>query len=140
MKFKRKLFLIALAVFAVYLLVGCVGNPNPHTVMGQPGSESMLSEKRGPKLWWQKTTVGVPDAENPWLAFVRTNPERNEFDPWAYDNIQRYSVAPIATASPVYLAPKRIAPPTADEKIRNALKRNMRDFLREHRKKSTEVY
>lgn len=136
MKFKRKFFLIALVVFSVYLLVGCVGSSKPHNPVTWHKRCGNLKVKR---LWWQKTTVGVPDHENPWLAFVRTK-RSNEFDPWSADDLQRYSVAPLASASAVYVAPTVIPPPTKDEQIRNALKKGMQEFLREHRRKTSPVY
>jgi hypothetical protein len=65
------------------LLVGCVGSPNPHTVMGEPGTECSPSEVRGEKLWWQHTTVGVSKADNPWEKFNQPKARVDPFDPWA---------------------------------------------------------
>jgi len=54
------------------LLAGCVGSP---------ASQNPL-EKRGAKLWWQRSTVGVKSADNPWEIYVAPSAKDTTDDPW----------------------------------------------------------
>lgn len=76
-------FIVLLTTLLFAGCAGYVGSSVPHTVMGQEGSPCSLSEKRGPKLWWQKTTVGVSKADNPWEKFNQPKVARSLDNPWA---------------------------------------------------------
>ncbi len=133
MKIKRKIFLAALAIFALYMLIGCVGSPEPRNPMTAEG---------GPDPWWRTPYYAdTPHAENPWLAFVPERSEVNKFDPWAYDDVQRYSVAPVASGRAVYLQRGREDKECeSDKEIKQALRRNLQDFLQDHRRRTSPVY
>ena len=73
-------FIVLLAALA---LTGCIGSATSHTVMGGKDVKCMPSEVRGDKLWWQKTTVGVSKADNPWEKFNQPTPARDLDDLWA---------------------------------------------------------
>ena len=77
-------------LFASLFVIGCASS-EPHNPL-----------KRQTELaWWQESTVGVKPEDNPWEAFVHQPVKQNEFDPWANDDLQRYSVSPVITRSVV---------------------------------------
>lgn len=80
--------MIRKTLFAVLLmaLVGCLGtNRNPYENRAQT------------QPWWQASTAGVT-SNNPWMAFVKPHVTPNQFDPWANDDLQRYSASPIVSS------------------------------------------
>ena len=61
--------------------------------------------------WWaKKVEPGTPKGKNPWMAFVRDQPEDRWHDPWSQVNLKAYGVTPITTAAH--------ATPLKDAKIR----------------------
>lgn len=62
-------------LIVLLLMVGCVGNPEPHNPMDRKG---------GPDLWWRASTIDVADADNPWNAQIPTPPPLKDWtDPWS---------------------------------------------------------
>jgi hypothetical protein len=78
-----------LTICLVLLFAGCVGSPEPR----HPYRDGRSTEKS----WWTTPyTAQTPRDENPWLKYVHPNPLTvNEFDPWANDDLQRYSASPV---------------------------------------------
>jgi hypothetical protein len=74
-----------LTICLALLFAGCVGSGEPH----HPYRDGRSKEK----AWWTTPyTAQTPRDQNPWLKHVHPNPLTvNEFDPWANDDLQRYS-------------------------------------------------
>jgi len=76
-----------LLIAVVLLTVGCLGTTK---------QISMKSADYG--IWWRTPYASdTPRDKNPWLKFVPVYQPPNEFDPWANDDLQRYSVSPIVS-------------------------------------------
>jgi hypothetical protein len=78
-------------LLSLVLMIGCVGADTPRNPMKR--------DKPEVEAWWRATTYGVKKEDNPWEKFVHPYNPVNRFDPWANDDLSRYSVSPITTQS-----------------------------------------
>lgn len=95
-----------LATMLVTVCIGCQG-PERNPLKPAPGATPA-------RLWWQTPYyAGTPKSENPWLEYVKENKQPNDFDPWANDDLQRYSESPVVV--PGAPPTERVDPPTKVE-------------------------
>ena len=81
-------------------MVGCLGIKHGNPMKGK--TETVDS----PKIWWAQPVTDDPD--NPWNAFLPKEKAQNDFDPWANDDLQRYTTP--VKPKPVVPTPEKRKP------------------------------
>lgn len=128
---------ILISVLAALTLAGCLATENRRVKIRRDASDieggiSIIDTSTQP--WWAASTVGVPDDENPWLKYVKPQPEDRWYDPWGQDSLSNYGVEPLEDQI------RRLGPPKVEPKakpkteLRKALEKRLDEF------RSREVY
>lgn len=99
----------ALLIMAALLLAGCVGSCEPRNPL----------DRDTEVLWWQRTTVGVSFADNPWEKFNQPKVTENPLDPWG------------SFQEPGLFTPEFIRREKARRAEEQALRKKLRDAMSE---------
>lgn len=108
-----------LAFLFILVFVGCIGvnKANP------------MTKKASKHIWWQDPVYAdTPKKKNAWEKFIPVVKPVNEFDPWAADNLDRYSVSRVTTIT-------KPSPPKKSGKNKRLLKNYLREFPDEKTRK-----
>ena len=139
-KFARVALIFVLGILFGALVMGCASDTPKNPMVGKKG-----------ELWWRTPVYqDTPKKDNPWMAYVKDYKPPNEFDPWANDDLQRYSVSPVITSSTTKRAAPKVIIIERQRRLRapsgKQLEQLRRKLLREYKKRlqrkkrSSEVY